>query len=456
VAWLATKGLLSVAPPIPRLDQVVVSSRVLAFAITTGVLTGLIFGLAPTMSLVVAPTSLRARGSSVSKTARSLQTLVASLQLSFTVMLLVAAALFGRSLIRLMSVDPGFTAEGVVSFAFDLPAARATNDAATAQFQAELVRVANEVPGVSAVSMTTELPFPGGKGGRSFALGPDAPMSSIAMWQRSVLANYHELMGIPLLAGRYLSSTDALGAAHVIVVSRSFAEQVWPGESAIGKQIYKTGPGGSWTVVGIVGDVRHKTLGAPPEPTIYRTMTQAPARRVYLVARTRSEPAATLAALQQAVWRYDANTPITEAGVMASFTRDSEADDRFRATLVQTFAGFAALLAGVGIFGVTARSVSSRRRELGIRAALGARPRWLVTDVLRDGLRATTIGILLGLIAALWGSRFIAHLLYQLPATDPPTYAAVALVVFTLALVASYLPARRVTRIPPSEVMSDG
>jgi putative ABC transport system permease protein len=456
VAWLATRALLSVAPPMPRLDEVGVSIRALAFATVIGVTTGIAFGLAPTASLLTMRGALQSRGVTRGKQARSLHAGVVSLQLALTVMLLVAGGLFGRSLGRLMSVDPGFTPERLATFAFGVPATRAASDEAIQQFQSEVVRVAGAVPGVTAVSVTSELPFPGGKGSRAFALEPDGPMSETAMWHRSVLPNYHETMGIPLLAGRMLSPSDGPGAPNVIVVSQSFAEQIWPGESALGKRIYRTGPIGEWTVVGIVGDVRHKTLGAPAEPTIYRTIAQAPGRRLYLVTRTVGDPGSALPALQRAIWSLDAGTPITESGVMTSLMRNSEADDRFRALLMWTFAALAAVLASVGIFGVTARAVAGRAREMGIRTALGAQGSSLIMLVMRERLAWSALGIAMGLVGAFWASGLIQGFLYGIRAWDPVTYVVVVLLMIVVCLVAGYVPARRVTRIGVAEVVGRG
>jgi putative ABC transport system permease protein len=455
VAWLGTDALLSVAPPMPRLEELGVRGRVLAFAVATGVATGLLFGLAPTLSLIGPRAVFRSRGASRGKGTRSLQTGVVSVQVGLTVMLLVAGGLFGRSLTRLLSVDPGFVPEGLLTLAFSVPPARAGSTEEIARFQAEVVRTAGTVAGVSAVSATTEVPFPGGDGARSFTLEPDGAPVAVAMWHRSVLPNYHATMGIPLLAGRLLSAADGPGAPDVIVVSRSFAEQIWPGESPLGKRIYNTGPSGAWTVVGVVGDVRHKTLGAPAEPTIYRTTAQAQSRRLHLVARTEGDPAAAIPAIQQAIRALDPDTPLTDAGTMSTLMRESEADDRFRAILMWTFAALAALLASFGIFGVTARAVSARAREIGIRTALGARANGLILLVLRDGLFSATAGIGIGLIGATWTAGVVRHLLYDLDARDPLTYAAVVVFAVALCLVAAYLPARRVTSISPMEVMAD-
>jgi len=352
-----------------------------------------------------------------------------------------------------MSVDPGFMPEQLATFAFDVPATRASTGEAIQQFQSDVVRTAGAVPGVSSVSLTSELPFPGGKGSRSFALEADGPMSPTAMWHRSVLPNYHATMGIPLLEGRVLSPSDAPGAPDAIVVSRSFADAIWPGESALGKRIYKTGPIGGWTVVGVVGDVRHKTLGAAVEPTMYRTVMQAPMRRLYLVARTAGEPAAVSQAIQRAIWALDPDTPITESGVMTSLMRNSEADDWFRTRIMWTFAGLAAVLAGVGIFGVTARAVALRAKEMGIRSALGAQNWSLVALVLRDGLVLAVSGLAIGLLGGFWSSRVLQSFLYGVQAWDPLTYGSVAGLIVAISLAAAYVPARRVTRISVMEIL---
>lgn len=447
VAWIATSALLSVAPPMPRLDEVGVSVRALLFATIVGVTTGIAFGLAPASNLVGQQSALRLRGATRSMWGKSLHSGVVLLQIGLTVMLLIAGGLFGRSLGRLMSVDPGFAPERLATLAFDVPVAQAVDGEAIQRFQSEIVRTASAVGGVIEVSLTSELPFPGGKGSRSFALEPEGPMSQTAMWHRSVLPNYHETMGIPLLEGRLLSTSDGPGAPDVIVVSRSFAERVWPGESAIGKRVYRTGPIGAWTVVGVVGDVRHKTLGGDVEPTMYRTVMQAPMRRLYLVARTAADPAAVLPSVQQAIWALDPDTPIVESGVMTSLMRSSEADDWFRAIVMWTFAGIAAVLAAVGIFGVTARAVADRVKEMGIRSALGAQNRSLVALLLRDGVVMALSGLGLGLLAAFWVSRGLQSFLYGIQTWDPVTYGSVAALAVAICLAAAYVPARRVTRI---------
>jgi predicted permease len=453
VAWLATGALLSIAPAMPRLSEVGVSLRALLFATAVGITTGITSGFAPVLSLIGGRDALTLRGTTRPRRGKVMHSGVVFLQVGLTVVLLIAGGLLGRSLGRLMSVDPGFAPDGLATLAFDVPPVRASSSEAIQQFQAEVVRTASAVPGANAVSLTSELPFPGGKGSRAFALAPDGPMSPTAMWHRSVLPNYQETMGIPLLEGRMLSSSDGPGAPDVIVVSRSFADEIWPGESALGKRIYQTGPVGAWTVVGVVGDVRHKALGAPVEPTMYRTVTQAPMRRLYLVTRTAGDPAAVSQAIQRAIWTLDPDTPITEAGVMRDLMRNSEADDWFRAVVMWAFAGLAAALAAVGIFGVTARMVALRATEMGIRSALGAESWSLVALVVREGLRIAVYGLALGLLGGLWASRLLQSFLYGVQVWDPLTYGGVVALVVAMSSAATYVPARRVTRIALTEVL---
>jgi len=457
VAWWGTGALLSVAPPMPRVEEVGLSGRVLAFTAGTGLATGLLFGLAPALSLAgsrpeVFLTRVAGRGGG----AVWLHSAVVSIQVGLTVVLLVGGGLVGRSLFRLMSVEPGFAPEGLATLSFAVPHGRAGSADAIARFQAEVVRVAAALPSVRAVSAANQLPFPGGRFSNAFAFHRGGQSVTATFWNRSVLPTYHETMGIPLLRGRLLTDGDGPGAPDVIVVSRSLAERSWPGESPIGKQIWEGGSAGRpWTVVGVVGDVRHKTLGAPAEPTLYRTTRQMPARRLYLAARTAGDPAETIPALQAAIWALDPDSPIAEPATMTALVRDSEGDDRFRAILMWTFAALAALLASVGVFGVTARAVSARARELAIRSALGA-PAWgLVGLVLKSALITATIGLGIGLTVAIWAAGFVRHVLYEIDARDPLTFAGAAALACAVCLVAAYLPARRVTRVAPGAVFAD-
>jgi predicted permease len=453
MAWIATEALLQVAPPLPRIEEVGMSLRVFGFAVAAGLATGLLFGLAPTLSLLTEGAGA-SRSSTPGRRTRALHAGVVTVEVALSVMLLVAGGLFSRSLGRLFTVDPGFDPNNLAVLSFTPPTGTEPQDAAA--FQGDVLRTVRGVPGVRAAALAAELPFPGGSYSQSFRYERDGIDREATLWNRAVTAGFLEMMGIPLLEGRSLSDADGADAARVAVVSRSLADQLWPGESPLGRTIRQGGPNGAaWEVVGVVGDVRHKTLAAAPEPTFYRTTAQYPTRRLYVVARTDGEAASVLPAIERAIWGLDPSTPVAEAGVMASLMRASEADDRFRAILVAAFAVLAGLLAGVGIFGVTARSVAVRARELGIRSALGASASGLVRLVLADGLRSALPGVALGLAAAAWTSGVLRSLLYGVDTRDPLTYAVVACVASAAYLLAAYVPARRATRVDPRDAIAE-
>ena len=211
--------------------------------------------------------------------------------------------------------------------------------------------------------------------------------------------------------------------------------------------------GQDFTVVGVVGDVRQKALGSPVEPTFYVSTGQMSRRSMQLVIRTSGEPGVLLPALHEAIWALEPDVPISAPAAMTDLMRFSEADDRFRALLMWVFATVATLLASVGIFGVTARAVAARSREIGIRTALGARGDGLIRLVLRDGLVSALVGTAIGLVGAYWIASVIGHLLYGIDSRDPRTFGAVAALSIAVCLVAAYLPARRVTAISPMEVI---
>lgn len=454
VAWVCTDGLLRLAPPIPRLDEVALSGRILALTVGTGLGTGLLFGLAPTVGLVARGVRLGTRGGTSGAGTRRSYAVVVALQVGLTVALLVAGGLFERSLSRLMTVDPGFSADGLATISYTIPVEPSASAEARLSFHEEVMRSVRTVPGVRAVTATDELPFPGGDFSRAFRIERRGESVQTTFWSRTVMPDYFETMEIDLLAGRPFTAADGPGAPQVVVVSRSLAERSWPGESPLGKRIHDGArEPWEWTVVGVVDDVRQKALGAEPQPTFYRPLAQRPPARVHLAVRVAGDPRDALQALQRAVWSVDPSISIASTGVMSRLMRDSEADDRFRALLVTTFAVLATVLAAVGIFGVTARGVASRRLELGIRSALGAGAPRLLVLVLRDGMTSALAGVGLGLILAWSVAGGLAGMLYGVEPRDPKVFATVALLALGVCLLASWIPARRATRTDPREAM---
>ena len=262
---------------------------------------------------------------------------------------------------------------------------------------------------------------------------------------RSVLPGYFETMGIPLLAGRTIEDATA-----VAVISESMARRFWPGESALGARILF---GDTLTVVGIVGDVRHEAMDAEFLPTLYVPNALDPMRSLSLVVRSGGDPTQLFAQLRQAVWSVDADAPITSTESLISLIDRSARAERFRTTLIMVFAACASLLAGAGVFGVTARSVARQRRELGIRLALGAPGGQLVVLALGGTLKFGAIGVAVGLLGALWVSRLFARFLFGVESWDPVTYGAAAAALLGLSILASYLPARRALTVDPVEAL---
>lgn len=453
VALVGTDLLLAVAPPLPRLEEVGLSARVLLFAITAGLGTGLLFGLTPTLSLSrrSAHESLRTRGGASGS--RRLQSTIVSIQVGLTVVLLVSGGLFGRSFTRVMSVDPGFDPDRIATMGVAIPPASPAEHEDAQRFYAALLSTLEQTPGVEAVSFTSALPFPGGTNSHSFMYERGGEDLHSTQWARWVEPSYFETLGIPLLRGRSLEESDVLGAPGAMVVSASLAEQNWPDESPLGARINYFGR--DWSVVGVVGDVRQKSLGSPVEATFYVATGQISRRSMDVVVRTTGDAGEMIPELRTAIWSVGPDIPISAPAAMIDLMRTSEADDRFRALLMWMFAVWAVVLASVGLFGVTARAVASRSNEIAVRVALGARTKGLIGLVVRDGLVSSLFGIALGLLGAYWSANLIGHLLYEIDAHDPATFLGAAALSLGVCLVAAYTPARRVTAISPVQVLAE-
>jgi predicted permease len=455
LAIAGTGALVGLAPPLPRLGQVGVNGTVLLFAISVGIMTGFIFGLAPSLDLFrgqIREAFQRGfRGGD--RQGALFQRTVVSLEIALTVVLLVSGGLLVRSLSGLFATDPGFRQEGLAEIRVRLPGFRYPDPAERPLAFRQMQEAIQAVPGVEAVSGTTRLPFSGfpnllsfGVEGREEAEGEISPHAS----QRGVLPGYFETMGIPILAGRSLSDIDRDGA--VAVISESMARRFWPGESAMGARILF---GDTLTVVGIVGDVRHESMDAEVLPTLYMPFDQEPETRLSFVIRTAGDPESLFPALREAVATVDSDVPILRTTSIRSLMAYTARNERFRSVLMMVFGLCAALLAGAGVFGVTARGVARRNREMGIRMAMGAGGGGLIRMVLAGSLATGLAGIGLGLFGALGASRVLSQYLFGIQGWDLPTYGSVALATVVFTALASYVPARRASRIAPMEVLRE-
>jgi len=454
VAVAATQFLLMLAPPIPGIAAVGINFRALAFAAAIGMLAGLMFGTAP--AVLAARESigaaLRAGGRGSTGGGRRFQRSVVALEIALTTVLLVTGGLLSRSLAHLLAVDPGFDPENLATVDVSLPETRYPTQDAQARFVTDVLAQLEAVAGIRTVTAANGLPFPGTTA--SWGLrdaDADADLLQLSAKLFHVTPGYFETLGIPLVSGRTLTEADGRDAPPVAVVSESLARRMWPNESPIGGRIRY--PWTTVTVVGVVADVQREALNREVELTFYVPFAQFTRGNVSFAARTYGDPRLVIPLLRQAVWSVDGDLAIGRAGTMRSLMSRSASDERYRTQLMGAFALLAAVLAAVGVFGVTARAVAQRNREMGIRVALGARETELVGTMLRGNLITGLAGTGAGLVAALLATRLVSGFLFGVRTWDPTTYIVVAALLSSICLAATYVPARRIARIDPVDVL---
>jgi putative ABC transport system permease protein len=442
------------APPIPRIDQVRVDLVVLFFAAGLGTLSGVLFGLAP--SLVTARTAvgstLRIGGRTVSRRQAGLGRSVLVGEIALTVMLLVASGLLAKSLTHLLRVDLGFDPRDVATVDVGLPDSRYgwEIEGAAWGFVDQVLREMEAIPGVEAVSAANTLPFPDSPSEWASRASPED--STYLMPELyNVAPGYLDFMGIPVLEGRGFFPSDDDDAPPVAVVNRSLARALWGDRSPVGQQMYY--PMGAVTVVGVAGDTRQATLQNEPPLTFYVPFGQHSRAKVTFAARVRGEPESVLPAMREAMWRVDPELAVTASGSLQGAIAGSASEERYRALLMTTFALLATILAAVGVGGVTARQVSQRTRELGIRKALGARDGALVGDVIRSAGLTGILGVGVGLVGAYLIRPVVDAFLFGVGSFDPITYGGIGALLLLVSMVASVLPARRLLRVDPVSVL---
>ena len=445
---------------VPRLEDVRIDTEVLAFACVLGLVSCVLFGLAP--ALQSASVDLRASGHSgarhTARSRRTRETLVV-LEVALALLLLVGAGLLTNSFVRLLRTDPGFDATGVVALALEVSPDRYPEERLPMFYGILLERI-RALPGVVAAGASSTDPFR--QFGFSNNVTPEdraaaAPPSGLlqASW-RSITPGFFEAMAIPLLSGRPFGAADRAGSQRAVIVSRQLAEQLWPGQDAIGKRVYWGGTTGTpRTVIGVAGDFQDVHLGQPPPPMLLVPHTQASVPAMTILVRTGLSGSAIAPALRAAVRELDAGMPVPEIHEVASSRTSAAATARFNTALVGAFAAIALVLAVTGVYAMLAFSVEERRRELAVRLALGAGARDIVRLVLGGGLMLAAVGTAIGAVAAVAATRVMRSLLFDVAPTDPATFAAAAVVLLAAAALACYLPARRAGRLDPLIVLRD-
>jgi putative ABC transport system permease protein len=426
---------------------------VLAFTLLLSMATGLVFGLAPALqaSRVDLSDPLKEGGRTRPGRARGL--LVAA-EVAMAVILLVGAGLLFRSFLRLQSVNPGFEPEGVLTLGFDLPRNAYSEPARQRLFFEELSRRAAALPGVESAAVANGIPLTGFsmilRGLTVDGRDPLPPDQQPEVAVVTASPDYFRTMGIKILSGRPFAGADGEGGAPVAIVSRSMARKFWGDADPVGRRLRVGPPDVPWTtVVGMVEDVRSEGLEADPRLQMYRPFFQQPRPMGYLAVKTAGDPAALVRAVRAEALALDRNVPVRDVLTMEQRLAGSVSSRRFNLVLLGLFAALALALAGVGLYGVLAYAVTERTREIGIRMALGARREGVLGLIIRQGLTLAAVGAGAGLVLSFALSRYLRSSLFGVTSNDPVTYVAIPLLLLMVALLSSYLPARRATRVDP-------
>ena len=463
LARLGLAGIRSLQPAnLPRLADIGINGDVWCFTLALSAAAGLLFGLAPMLSTrrldvfaILKEAGRGAAGRGVWGRGGRARRLLVIAELALSVVLLVGAGLLIRSLAMLLRVSPGFTADHVLTLEVTMTGPKYGDAATVGQAYRELWHRLEAVPGVGAAGGVSSLPLSG-----YFAWGPitvegrarPEGENFLNADQRIVAGRYFEAMGIPLLRGRLFDEHDTPDQPRVVIVDDFMARELWPGQDPIGRRVRTGGQDSTspWrTVVGVVGRVKQYSLDSDGRIAMYFPHTQSPSRALYLTIRTDADPVPLVPAVTRAVQAIDPDLPLYHVRTMAAWVTASLARQRFAMWLLAIFAGAAAVLAAVGVYGVMGYLVSQGAREIGIRLALGASEGGILRLVLGHGLLLAAIGIGAGVLGAMLLAGVMRTLVFGVGARDLPTFMAVAVVLIVVALAAAYVPARRAARIDP-------
>lgn len=460
-AWLGIKALIAISPSdLISLKSVGLNLSILLWTLGVSILTGIIFGLAPALhiSRLNLNDSLKDGGktdSSQASGSRRLRSALVVSEIALAVVLLASAGLLIKSFIHLQQVDRGFTSDNVLTAVVRLPGAKYSEESQVVRFFDQALTQIRSLPNVRSAGVINFLPFYGGLGsatgftieGRPAPLPGHEPTTDV----RVVDSGYFQALGIPLLYGRNFSEIENREARHVILINEALARKYFPNENPIGRTLdvamfEKSNP---TQIIGVVGNVRYESLIDEFAPAVYFPHPELAYPFMTFVVQTDGDPAAIAPAVQKELRALDPNQPVSDLRTMKQVMAESVSRSRFNTLLLVLFAGLATLLSAVGIFGVMNYSVAQRTREIGLRLAIGAQPKQVLVLVLKQGLRLTIIGLVLGLAAAFGLTRLLSGLLFGVAPVDPTTFTSISVLLVLVALVACYLPARKAMKIDP-------
>lgn len=457
VSWVVSLG----ADTIPRVHEISVDPRVAGFTLLVSVVTGVLFGLAPALQVsrpdLTDALKESGRGTAGHRRNRLRNALVVS-EVALSLVLLVGAGLMIRSFAKLNDVDPGFKPAKVLTLGVALLPTKYPEDEQVAQMFSQILESAANTPGVLSAGAISDLPATGSNTSDSFTIEGRPPIAKEAEPSTEyhvVTPRYFESMGIPLLSGRDIAQTDTRQSPNVVVINDVFARRHFAGENPLGHRLRLQGQERDpLLIVGVIGNVRNIALDEQPTPEVYVPFLQDPLSTTYpramtIVARTKSDPGAIAGSLRAALTSVDKSLPVYALKPMTEHLRDSLARRRFNLILLTVFSCVALALAAVGIYGVISYGVTQRTHEMGIRMALGAKPRDVLTLVLRQSMMLALAGVGIGLLASLALTRLMKGLLFSVSVTDPMTFVAIALLMTLIALLACLIPARRATKVDP-------
>ena len=443
---------------IPRLEDIAINGAVLAFTFGISVLTGVLFGLAPAWRALKLDlnTSLKSSGrsgqsdSGMRLSRHRLRGLLVASEMALSLMLLVGAGLLIRSFVRLQSVPPGFTTGHVLSMQVAANGPNYKDDKAVVQFYKGLDERIAHLPGVKAEGLVSALPLTGavGWGGINVEGYLPPPGQELQVDLRIASTGYFSTLDIPLVKGRFFSDHDTADALPVVIIDDNFSRRFWPHDDPIGKHLWFD-PKKPMTIAGVVGVVKQYGLAEDGKIAVYFPNQQQPWSGMFLVARTSSDTVGLAGDIVHEIHSADPNVAVYNVRTMQERLYDSLARQRFAATMLGAFAGFALLLAGVGVYCVMSYLVAQSTQEVGLRMALGAQPGDILRLVLRHGMELAAIGIVGGLAGALALTRVMASLLFGITATDALTFSSVAAILAAVAFAATIIPARRALAVDP-------